>query len=150
MGLEHKRYKDLDINNVDPEMRSLIVETNKLSFLETVGCDYGHSYNFTYHTEGYLMGIIHDKEKYTKFDIELQKHIIKQNKKRAKIIDETEGKNFHLTCIPSEDLDVNLLTFDSYLNTNTAKGLLIIRERKSLWNNFEKFIKNYKKKFDTQ
>jgi hypothetical protein len=145
MGLEHKKYRDLDINLVDTGLRNLIVLMNKLPFLETIGCCEGHSYNNTKHTEGYIQGIMHNKDKYEIFNKEFQKFIHKKNKSRPQIVDITKYPNFYIIYLPDkkENLSTNLMTDENYLYTSHEEGKRVINERQILWNDLEIFLKDY-------
>jgi hypothetical protein len=152
MGLEHKRYEELDINLVDKGIRKLIKNINKSLFLETTGCCEGHTHfdNYrTIHSTGYIQGIIHDKNQYEKFNKKFQKYMNTKNEnQKPQIIDLTKSSNFHIVYSPAplEDLSTNLFTFEDYLETSPIMGQKIILERKKFWDNFNKFIKRYQRK----
>ena len=149
--LSEKRFEDLDIRNVDKDVRRIVVALNRFSFLETITSCQGHpSENYGLDVKRYSIGYIVGRRVKNGLGYETLVDGLRKFVEYRNTGGDTQFKfqgdvDFWLTLIPGklEDLSTGY-TGEEYIDFSTRREMRKMgRKMRSSWKQLETFLRDY-------
>ena len=151
-NLSEKRFEDLDIRNVDKDVRKIVVALNRFPFLETITSCQGHpSENYGLDVKRYSIGYIVGRRVKNGLGYEtlvdgLRKFVEDRNTGGDTQFKFQGDVNFWwLTLIPGKPEDLSIgYTGEEYIDFSTRRKMgKMRRQMRSSWKQLETFLRDY-------